>query len=263
MYRPSLAFRPGDVAVALALLTRLPVPADHGRGARAAWAWPLAGAVVGGLAALAAGATTAIGAPPAVAAGAALATSVVVTGAMHEDGLADTADGFWGGWSPARRLAIMSDSSIGTYGVMALILVTGLRWAAIAALIGTGTGGIDVSGETGQWRAAAGPLVAAAACGRATMAVLSWRLKHARDTGLAVRTGRVRCWPALTAIGLAAGLALLALGWWAALALAAAAGAAIACAVIARAKIGGHTGDVLGAAGLLAEVAMLVSLATL
>ncbi len=61
-----------------------------------------------------------------------LAAQAMITGAMHEDGLADTADGLWGGWDKARRLEIMKDSHIGTYGVMALILTVLVRWSALA-----------------------------------------------------------------------------------------------------------------------------------
>ena len=62
-------------------------------------------------------------------------TSLIITGAMHADGLADCADGFWGGWTIERRLAIMKDSHIGAYGVIALILIIGLQWQIIAALM--------------------------------------------------------------------------------------------------------------------------------
>ena len=114
----------GDLRLALGLLTRLPLPStpDMARGAQAAWAWPLAGLAPAALAALAMALGSALGVLPGVAAALGLAVSVMVTGAMHEDGLADTADGLWGGWTPERRLEIMKDSRIGAYGVIALIL---------------------------------------------------------------------------------------------------------------------------------------------
>ncbi|MEM6390903.1 MAG: adenosylcobinamide-GDP ribazoletransferase, partial [Pseudomonadota bacterium] len=115
-----------DLALAAMLLTRLPVPinvSDPGRSAASCWAWPLIGAALGaatmGLAALAMAAGLSAG----FAAALAMAGFALMTGALHEDGLADTADGLWGGRTPERRLEIMRDSRIGAYGVVALILV--------------------------------------------------------------------------------------------------------------------------------------------
>ena len=119
----------GDLRLALGLLTRLPLPStpDMARGAQAAWAWPLAGLAPAALAALAMTLGSALGVLPGVTAALGLAVSVMVTGAMHEDGLADTADGLWGGWTPERRLEIMKDSRLGTYGVLGLVSAVSLR----------------------------------------------------------------------------------------------------------------------------------------
>jgi len=126
--------RTGDIPAAIGLLSRLPVPVDTDlatrRGARAAWAYPLAGLVVGALAGLVAQVALWLGLPPSIAALLALAAMIAITGALHEDGLADSADGLWGGWDRARRLEIMKDSRIGTYGVLALGLTLLLRAAA-------------------------------------------------------------------------------------------------------------------------------------
>ena len=102
------------------------------RVAAAAWAWPLAGMAVGLLGAAAGGLVLWLGVAPAAAAAIAIAAQIFATGALHEDGLADSADGLWGGWDKARRLAIMKDSRIGTYGVLALVLVTLLLILAVA-----------------------------------------------------------------------------------------------------------------------------------
>ncbi len=109
------------------------------RGALAAWAYPLVGVVVGGLGAVTGALALWLGLPAPLAAGLVLLAMIAVTGALHEDGLADTADGFWGGWDRARRLEIMKDSQIGSYGVIALILSLGLRWSALGVLIAHGT----------------------------------------------------------------------------------------------------------------------------
>ena len=127
-----------DFMIALALLSRLPVQVEgFDRGARAAWAYPLVGLINGGIAGTAGIIAHWIGFPPGLTALISLLFMVVLTGAMHEDGLADTADGLWGGWDRVRRLEIMQDSRIGTFGVLALFFAFSARWARImGALLG-------------------------------------------------------------------------------------------------------------------------------
>jgi adenosylcobinamide-GDP ribazoletransferase len=245
-------FAPSDLAAALGLLTRLPVRVQTARamarGARAAWAFPLVGVLVGALQALALGALGALGVPVVVTAGLVLALAVVITGAMHEDGLADTADGLWGGWDKARRLAIMKDSHIGTYGVLALGVVFGLRWMALAAVLtGWGLG------------AAALALIVTGALSRAGMVAVMAALPNARGTGLAQSVGRPSRATAAMAIAIAA-LSALATGH--VMLVGVAALAALGCALIARAKIGGQTGDILGATQQFSEMALLIVLAS-
>ncbi|ACM00601.1 adenosylcobinamide-GDP ribazoletransferase [Cereibacter sphaeroides] len=244
-----LSQRWADVQLALALLTRLPLPGQSlpDRGAGAAWAWPLAGVAVGGLAALTAAAALALGLPATVAAALALAVQALATGAMHEDGLADTADGLWGGWTRERRLEIMKDSRTGSYGVAALVLVGLLRWSALAAALEDGVA----------------LLVAAAVLSRVPMVGLMALLPNARGAGLAQSLGRPDGRQAALAAALGVGVALLLAGP-AALVLAAAGGAAaLALGLVARAKIGGQTGDILGASQQLSEAAVLVAAAAL
>jgi adenosylcobinamide-GDP ribazoletransferase len=237
----------GDLALALGLLTRLPVtvPAASAarRGASPAWAWPLVGALVGGLGAAAGAVALWGGLVPPLAAAAVIIVQVMLTGALHEDGLADSADGLWGGWDRGRRLSIMKDSHIGTFGVMALLLVTLARWLALSALM-----------AGGDWEA----IIAAGAISRAPMAVLMAALPNARDGGLSHRVGRPAQGAVVTACGLAALVGAAALGT----ALVPAALAVIVLcgwlALTARARIGGQTGDILGASQQLAEVAVLV-----
>lgn len=236
-----------DLPAALGLLTRLPVQVDPkqvaARGARAAWAWPLVGVVTGGLGALTGAAATAVGLPTAVAAGLVLAVLVGVTGALHEDGLADCADGFWGGQDRTRRLEIMKDSRIGAFGVIALALSLGLRWAAIAALIDA----------QAPWLS----LAAAGMLSRAPMAALSAYLPYARAGGLSRAVGRPPAQAVWLGVGLAVLLALVVAGWTGLAAAFVAGAAGLATGLVARAKIGGQTGDVLGAAQQLAEIAVL------
>ncbi|GGL69986.1 adenosylcobinamide-GDP ribazoletransferase [Wenxinia marina] len=243
----------GDPLAALALLTRLPVRLPDGAGGRmgrAAWAWPLAGLVVAVIGWAVIGAATAVGLPPPLAAGLGLAALVMVTGALHEDGLADSADGLWGGADTARRLEIMKDSRIGSYGVIALVLSLGLRWQALALLVAAG---------------AAGPaLVAALMLSRAAMAETMAALPAARESGLSRLVGRPPRAAAVLASGLAALAALLALGGAGVVATLVALAVASGWAAVARSKIGGQTGDILGAGGQLVEIAaLLVAVAAL
>ncbi|MEM7643652.1 MAG: adenosylcobinamide-GDP ribazoletransferase [Pseudomonadota bacterium] len=238
-----------DLVSAAMLLTRLPVRGTPTpEAARAAWAWPLVGAGVG----LAAGAVgtiaLAVGLAPGLAAALALATSIAVTGALHEDGLADLADGFWGGFDKDRRLAIMRDSRIGTYGVIALFLGLAARWAALWMLF-------EMSPET-----AAAAILVAATASRAVMPGVMWALPHARNDGLSAQVGHVRKETAFVAFGLAALVTIIFAGWGGIMALVWALVIASLLARIALMKIGGQTGDILGATQQLAEIAILLSL---
>ncbi|MEO3415257.1 adenosylcobinamide-GDP ribazoletransferase [Roseovarius sp. CAU 1744] len=238
-----------DIARAIGLLTRLPLTdTDNSRGAAAVWAYPLVGLIVGGLAAMTGTIAHWLGLPPALSALLSLATLIVLTGAMHEDGLADTADGFWGGWTREARLEIMKDSHIGTYGVIALILATAARWSALWLLFQAGPG------------VAGAGLIVSAALSRATMPTLMAYLPHARPSGLSHSVGAPPKPAAWVAWAIAALLALLLTGVaafglvvWAAL-------MALVVARLARRKIGGQTGDILGACQQIAEIAVLFSL---
>lgn len=236
-----------DVFAAMALLSRWPVPLSHdtmARGAHSAWAWPLVGVALSGLAALVAATALWLGLGPMVAGLLALSTLVVSTGALHEDGLADVADGFWGGFDRDRRLEIMKDSRIGAYGTIALILSLGLRASLLAAL-----GGAMIPA-----------LLTSAALSRATMAGVMYAQPNARETGLSHRTGRPGPTTALTAAGLAALIALLVAGWAGVLASVIVAITAVLCALVARRKIGGQTGDTLGATQQITEITALIAL---
>ncbi|WP_050930201.1 adenosylcobinamide-GDP ribazoletransferase [Aestuariivita boseongensis] len=244
-------FRPLDLGVALALLTRLPLPAlpkgAFDRQAQASWAFPLVGALLGLLAALVAFAAMDLGLPVWIAAGLVLAVQIILTGALHEDGLADCADGFWGGFAPERRLEIMKDSHIGTYGVLALVLSVGLRWSALSVVIAQ----------------APLALVAVAVASRMGLPAMMSALPRARPGGLSDRVGEPPL-PSVAAsvliglvmIGLATGMTMAPIVLAALLAIA-------LCGAVAQAKIGGQTGDVLGATQQVTEIACLLALAAL
>lgn len=241
-----------DVAAAIGLLTRLPVRVDgataSARGARAAWAYPLVGAMLGALAFGVAALALRLGTSPGIAAALALGAQFAATGAMHEDGLADSADGLWGGWTRERRLEIMKDSRIGTYGVLALILSLLLRWSALEALAGSG--------------ALAGALIAAGALSRGLMVGLWGRLPSARPAGLAAAVGQPGAATCLLGLAVATGLGLICLGPVATALCLFAGGIAVAgLGRTALRRIGGQTGDILGAGQQIAEIVILIALA--
>ena len=248
---PQLHRRTAEATLALAMLTRLPVPQlrDCPPVGASAWAWPLAGAVVGGLQAAVLLAAAAV-LPPAMAAGLALAAGLLLTGALHDDGLADLADGLSGGRTPAQRLEIMKDSRIGSHGAVALITALGLRWAALAA--------IATWASTAMFAA----LIAAQAASRAGLGLMNLAGPQARPRGFAAAaTDGLTAPRATAAIALAAALALATLPLTQALTLL----AAVALTQLlllrhARRRLGGITGDVLGAAQITAEIAALAIL---
>jgi adenosylcobinamide-GDP ribazoletransferase len=186
-----------------------------------------------------------------VAAVLAIAVGVLITGAFHEDGLADTADGLGGGQTAARRLEIMKDSRIGTYGACALVLTLALK-AAVLASTPVATAAAMLLGAHGLGRAAAVVVM------RATPYAPSGEAGKWKPVPEGVRTPEVlvalviASWP-LALLPLGAALAGLALG-----------GAlTVALALLARRLIGGHTGDVLGAVEQVFEVGFLLGAAAL
>jgi adenosylcobinamide-GDP ribazoletransferase len=241
--------------IALAFLTRLPVsppppPESPSTGylARATGMFPLVGAGIGLLAALAYLGSHGLGLPPLACAFVAVAAGTMVTGALHEDGLADLADGLGGGRTRDDRLRIMRDSRIGSFGAVAMVFSVGLRVALVAGL------------STPAMAGAA--LMAAAAGSRAPLpALLRW-LPPARAEGLAAAAGRPRLREVTIAAILSAAIVFAVLDPAAGVVVVLAiAGAAALVAWIAWRSVGGHTGDVLGAAQQIAEIAALAAVA--
>ncbi len=226
----------------------VPTVAEPGEVARAAALFPLVGVGIGLIGALVLLMTFELGVDPLACALLALATGAVVTGALHEDGLADFADGLGGGRGRDARLAIMRDSHIGTCGALAVVFGIGVRAAILSGLSSP-----DV---------AALALVAAAAVSRATLpAVMRWQ-RPARTDGLSATIGSPPYGQVMAAGALALIIALFTLGFWPALAVCLAAGlAAVGVAATAERTIGGQTGDVLGAVQVISELAVLVAIA--
>ena len=239
-----------DARLAFAFLTRLPFRSgarpEPGALARAAWAFPLAGILVGVIGGIAFEIGDRLGLPINAMALIAVGVTVLVTGGLHEDGLADTVDGLGGGADREQALAIMRDSRTGAFGVLALVLSVGLRVAALAALPDT--------------RVAVSALVAAHAVSRGLLPTLMLWFDPARNDGLAAEAGRPTP-PGATAAALVALLvAVIALGIGRGiLAMLLAGVAMLALAALANRRIGGYTGDVLGAAQQVGEIAMLLA----
>jgi adenosylcobinamide-GDP ribazoletransferase len=237
-----------DIAAAIAFCTRLPLGrlADGKRDlARASWAMPIAGALVGLAGALAYAAAFGLGIPPLPAAAITLAATLLVTGCLHEDGLADTADGFGGGATRARKLEIMRDSRIGTFGVCALLVSFVLRWSALASLAAP--------------LAVAAALIATHVAARAALPAFMRFVPAARPDGLAARAGRPPIESVVVAALIAAATLGLGLGPTAmvtAILLLAAAAAFLAW--LTMREIGGQTGDVLGALEQVGEMLILL-----
>jgi adenosylcobinamide-GDP ribazoletransferase len=237
-----------ELATAFTLLTRVPVhrlslPAAA-KPADAVWAYPLVGAAVGALGGGAYWLATALSAPPALAALWTLAVMTLATGALHDDGLADFADGLAGA-SKERSLAIMRDHHIGSYGVIALVLSLAIRATAIALIA--------------ESAAVAAALVAAGAVSRSSAVLLMSALPPARADGLSAAVGRPSANLAAAAIGVAFVICWLLLFNLAPIVTSPAVVAALAVGAIASARLGGQTGDVVGAGVQLGECLTLTA----
>ncbi len=230
-------------------LTRIPLPAAAGSELpplrESARYFGLVGALVGA----AAGAVWALAGaflPAAAAAGVAVAAGLLLTGALHEDGLGDTFDALGARGGRERALEALRDSRIGTYGATALIAAVGLRWSVLASLpVWEGVLALIVAGATGRTA-----MVAAAAHSR-----------PARADGLGAsfagpERGRDAAWCLAVPLILS-----LAVGWTGLLAVPAGLLAGLLLLSVAERALGGYTGDVLGAVGVCAELGAFAVLA--
>jgi adenosylcobinamide-GDP ribazoletransferase len=243
-----------DLQIAAAFLTRLPIRPEGPAGlpalAHAAWCFPLIGLGIGLITGIVYAVAIELALPPLLAAVLAVAAAVLVTGALHEDGLADTVDGFGGGSDCEAKLRIMRDSRIGTYGVIALFLALAAQIAALSALSDSG----DV----------AAVLMVCHAASRALLVPVMHLEPPARGDGLAAAAGRPSPATTLWALGIGGGIAVVFAGLFDGIvASLIGAGGAWAVARLGRRQIGGITGDVLGAVQQATAIAMLLTLVAL
>jgi adenosylcobinamide-GDP ribazoletransferase len=238
--------------IATQFLTRLPIPARL----QTVWGmedlrdsvhmFPLVGVLVGLGASLVYATAVFCDLPPVIAAILAVATQILMTGALHEDGLADVCDGFGGGRTREEKLEIMRDSRLGTYGAIGLILSLALRIAAITHLADP--------------MIVAPALIAAAALSRAAMPVAMWLLPQARKDGLAASAGRPQRGRVLVGVGVGVVMGFICLSVTrAGIVLMLSMISAGLILRISQRQIGGITGDVLGTMQQFLEISMLAA----
>jgi adenosylcobinamide-GDP ribazoletransferase len=238
-----------DLKIGAMFLTRLPLshqrPVEKGELSRALWTAPLIGAGVGAIGAAVYVVAHALHVPPIPAAGLAIAATAGVTGCLHEDGLADVADGFGGGSTRESKLEIMRDSRIGTYGVCALLLSFLLRVGILASL--------------DELSLVAAALICAGAAARAGLPAFMALVPAARDDGMSAHAGIPPPASAIAAALVGAAVLIGVLGSSTAI-------VAILClaasfgfmAVLCTRQINGQTGDVLGALEQVGEIVVLL-----
>lgn len=242
-----------DLRIGLSLCTRLPFgpsePVGEGDVARASWTFPIAGLVVGLAAAFVYWLAVRLNAAPQPAAALALAATMLITGAMHEDGLADTADGL-GGKTREQKLDVMRDSRIGTFGACALAVSLMLRWSTIA--------------DIAEPHFVAAALIAAHVGARACLPAFMQLVPAARQDGLSSGAGRPPASSVIAALILSVICLLFALGvTGTVVALLMLVVAALMLAQLATRQFGGQTGDVLGAMEQVGEAVILLVAASL
>jgi len=248
-----------DIRACIRFYSRLPVsPGGDGYAmpdfARASRATPLAGAAIGAIGALALIVAKILHLPPLISATCAVGALIVATGALHEDGLADVADGFGGGATREQKLSIMRDSRLGTYGATALFLSALLRISSLAEI-----------SQHSLWLAVLS-VISAAALSRAVGLIPLVTLLPARGDGAGASAATpspsalriALCFGAVIAVSPLFGGATLA---QIVVAQMAAVGGALVVSKMAERQIGGYTGDVLGAAQQAAEIGVLITLA--
>ncbi len=233
----------GGFLGAAQFLTRIPIRLRTAPDLAASVPWfPIVGAFIGAfVGAVAAGMMELV--PASVAAGVAVIVGVLLTGAFHEDGLADTADAM-GGWTPERRREILKDSRHGSYGVAAMCSTIVLRILCVAAL----SPAVAFAG-----------LIAAHTLGRGAAVGVMGAARSVPEDGLgADYTRTLARWSAVVGVLASLVITTVATGWWVVpLALAAAIGAALVTWVANRA-FGGVSGDILGAVEQVGECLVLI-----
>ena len=245
-----------EVRLCLGFLTRIPVfsveYSGHSSLASASWAFPLVGVIIGFVGAIILWLTEMFALGAQLSALLAIAVMTILTGALHERGLANSADGFGVAGDKDARLSIMQDLRVGIYGMVAPIVIFSGRWLALGDLIA-------ISFSQGVWA-----LVAASAISRGILPFVMHAAPVAEIDGISITADRPEARPAWIALAISAVIGLFAFGFGGTIVvLLVTAIITYAVAQMAQRLIGGQNADVLGAIQQLAEVTVLVTAASL
>jgi adenosylcobinamide-GDP ribazoletransferase len=251
-----IGIRLAELQLAFMLLTRLPagtLTSQLPELAHARWAFPIVGCIVGGIIAASYIILSLLLLPSFAAAILAITAGLFSTGAIHEDGLADCADGFGGGQNREKKLAIMRDSAIGSYGTLSLIIIMGLRISLLSMLPAK----LEI----------VTPIIICAVISRYAMVGYLCLLPAARQNGLGNQaSGNQTSGDNISALLLAGLIALPAfvIGAFGLIyVIIAIVSVALIWGVIAKYQLGGQTGDVCGAGQIICETAGWLIIATI
>lgn len=249
-----------DLARSVAFLSRIPVPQhffdnDHGSLTTTSRMFSVAGLLIAAPSALISFVLLLSGANALIVVILALALQVLLTGALHEDGLSDCADGFWGGKNQDRRLEIMRDSTLGTYGTLALIFSISIKIA-----------GLYLMAQAMAPHLFALIWLSIAALSRCAMVVHWHRLPPARADGVARTVGQPSNHALFYNLGTstAVSIGLIGMGiplFWLIGSIFCAAISVYGFTKLSKTKINGHTGDTIGATQQLTDMALIVPFA--
>ena len=243
-------FNVKNIVRAISLTTRLPVNPDFMRHIEpkndSSWAYPIVGIILAIPISILGYILSILGFDSGVISAVLIITLIFLTGAMHEDGLADTADGFWGGWTKDTRLEIMKDSRIGTYGVIALVFSILIRWYCLKIIIDQNLLFIAVA--------------VSVILSRSLMSCYMWITPNAKDKGLSFNTGRPDDISAIVAFTLGASVTLLLVGFKGIFILLLGSIIVWLSRILSLHKIDGQTGDTIGAVQQICEVIILFSI---
>ena len=237
-----------DMKTTMSLLTIIPVRnvPPPGTIAQSSWFWPIIGAFLGLLAGTTATLLMAIGASPIISSIIATGLLVALTGGLHEDGLADCADGLPNGDNPEKRIEIMRDSRLGTYGVLALVMALLMRVVCLSELLNANL--------------AIEAMVVSGTFSRMAMTSATCLIAPAAQNGMSSSAGQPSIRITLLSIALSlAVLVLLSVVHWLPIIALAAVPVVLFC-LYARNRLGGQTGDVIGATQQLTEIFCLLSI---
>lgn len=243
-------FNVKNIVRAISLITRIPIKSDFVSHTNPktdiSWAYPIVGIILAIPISILGYILLTLGFDSGVISGVLIITLVFLTGAMHEDGLADTADGFWGGWTKDARLEIMKDSRIGTYGVLALVFSILLRWYCLKLIIDQNLLFVAVT--------------VSIILSRSLMSCYMWVTPNAKEKGLSFNTGRPNDISAIVAFTLGAAVTLLMVGFTGIFLLVLGSLLVWLSKIISLHKIDGQTGDTIGAVQQICELVILLSI---